>query len=141
MKPLVKDILAHGQSEKGHLGVYVLLFLISYSEMNSPLCSAALTEFMTLFHLPLCTHLPHSAQHIPISSTVSIVDMESASLGLLWQLRSHFQEASQMNTNNYPETISRLAIVNAPSFFYIIWSWLKVSRPKTIKIYSTVNDP
>jgi len=105
--PWVKEILAHGQSEKGYQNI------------------AALTEFMTLFHLPLCTHLPHSTQPIPISSTTSIVDLESASLGLLWQLRSHFQEASRMSTDNYPETISRLAIVNAPSFFYIIWNWLK----------------
>jgi hypothetical protein len=93
---------------------------------------------MTLFHLPLCMHLPHPpTSHIPISSTTSIVDLESASLSLMWHLRAHFQEASQLSTANYPETIARVAIVNAPPFFYIIWNWLKASPTPTSSLSHT----
>ena len=126
--PLAKEIVAHGQNGNGYQKMCVRIVLLLVSQTNYSRPSAALTEFMTLFHLPLCTYLPRPMDHIPISSTTSIVDLESVSLGLLWQLRSHFQEASQLSTDNYPETISRLAVVNAPSFFHIIWNWLKVSK-------------
>lgn len=126
--PLAKEIVAHGQNGKGYQKMCVGLFCFSFLHKRISRSRATLTEFVTLFHLPLCTYLPRPTDHIPISSTTSIVDLGSVSLSLLWQLRSHFQEASEMSTENYPELISRLAVVNAPSFFYIIWNWLKVSK-------------
>jgi hypothetical protein len=47
----------------------------------------------------------------------------------MWSLRRHLQQASELATAHYPETIHQIAIVNAPAFFPTIWSWIKVRRP------------
>ncbi|GLB45504.1 putative CRAL TRIO domain-containing protein [Lyophyllum shimeji] len=85
----------------------------------------ALYEFMARFTLPLCSHLPHASQSTPITSTTTIIDLEDVSIGSMWSLRNHLQEASRLATANYPETLSTIAIVNSPSFFPTIWSWIK----------------
>ena len=90
--------------------------------------SVALYEYMTRFTFPLCSHLPHATSPTPISSTTSIIDLGDASLSSLWQLRHHLQEASNMSTANYPETLHHVAIVNSPSFFPVIWRWIKVGN-------------
>ena len=35
------------------------------------------------------------------------------------------QEASQLATAHYPETLDRIFILGAPSFFPTVWSWIK----------------
>ncbi|KAF9555314.1 CRAL/TRIO domain-containing protein [Agrocybe pediades] len=84
-----------------------------------------LYEFMTRFTFPLCSHLPHSTSPIPISSTTTIIDLDSVSFGSMWKLRHHLQEASRLSTANYPETLHHIAIINSPSFFPTIWNWVK----------------
>ena len=83
---------------------------------------------MTRFTFPLCSHLPHATSPTPISSTTSIIDLGDASLSSLWQLRNHLQEASTLSTANYPETLHNVAIVNSPSFFPVVWRWIKVGN-------------
>ncbi|KXN83114.1 Sec14 cytosolic factor [Leucoagaricus sp. SymC.cos] len=84
-----------------------------------------LYELMARFSLPLCTALPHPSSPTPISSTTSIIDLEGVSLGAMWRLRNHLQEASRLATANYPETLGTIAVVNSPSFFPTIWGWIK----------------
>jgi len=43
----------------------------------------------------------------------------------MWSLRRHLQQASELATAHYPETLHRIAIVNAPAFFPTVWSWIK----------------
>lgn len=81
---------------------------------------------MCRFIFPLCSHLPHSTTPTPISSTLTIIDLESVAFGSMWRLRSHLQEASKLSTANYPETLHTIVIVNSPSFFPTIWNWIKV---------------
>lgn len=90
--------------------------------------SVALYEYMTRFTFPLCSHLPHATSPTPVSSTTSIIDLDDVSLSSLWQLRHHLQEASSLSTANYPETLHHVAIVNSPSFFPVIWRWIKVGN-------------
>lgn len=88
--------------------------------------SVVLTEYVNTFVFPLCSDLPHSTEPIPISSAMTIIDLENVSFGAMWRLRSHLQEASKLSTANYPETLHSIAIVNSPSFFPTIWNWIKV---------------
>ncbi len=44
----------------------------------------------------------------------------------MWSLRRHLQQASELATAHYPETLHTIAIVNAPAFFPTVWSWIKV---------------
>ncbi|KAH9973921.1 CRAL/TRIO domain-containing protein [Russula compacta] len=96
----------------------------------------ALWEFMSRFILPFCSALPRpsptsssppplSGPPSPITATTSIIDLGGVSLGLMWSLRHHLQQASELATAHYPETLHRIAIVNAPAFFPTVWSWIK----------------
>ena len=96
--------------------------------------SIALYELMTRFAFPLCSHLKHPNPTMPISSAVSIIDLADVSLGLMWSLRNHLQEASRLATDNYPETLGTIAIVNSPPFFPTVWGWVKVS-PLSVTSY------
>ena len=81
---------------------------------------------MTNFDLPLCSTLPHPDSPNPVSSVTTIIDLEDCSLRQMWNLRSHLQEASELATANYPETLNTIAVVNSPSFFPTVWNWIKV---------------
>ncbi|KAJ7750957.1 CRAL/TRIO domain-containing protein [Mycena maculata] len=84
----------------------------------------ALYEGMIRFTMPLCSYLPHPTQ-TPISCVVTIIDLQDVAIGSMWTLRSHLAESAKLATANYPETLSTIAIVNAPSFFPTIWGWIK----------------
>lgn len=86
-----------------------------------------LYEAMTTLVFPLCSHLPHSSAPTPVSSATSIIDLQGVTIGNMWSLRNHLQQASTMATTNYPETLNTIVIVNSPSFFPTIWGWIKVS--------------
>jgi len=86
----------------------------------------ALWEFMSRFTHPLCSALPHpGAPTTPISSVTSIIDLAHVSLGTMWALRHHLQQASELATAHYPETLHTIAVVNAPAFFPTVWGWIK----------------
>ncbi|KAJ7202841.1 CRAL/TRIO domain-containing protein [Mycena pura] len=84
----------------------------------------ALYEYMVRFAFPLCSFLPHPTQ-TPITCVTTIIDLQGVAISSMWALRSHLAESSKLATANYPETLSTIAIVNAPSFFPTIWGWIK----------------
>ena len=82
---------------------------------------------MTHFAFQLCTHLPHTGSPTtPVTASTSIIDLGDASFSSMFRLRNHFQEASKLATANYPETLGTIVVVNSPSFFPTVWSWIKV---------------
>ncbi|KAI6014866.1 CRAL-TRIO domain-containing protein [Pisolithus microcarpus] len=54
-----------------------------------------------------------------------IVDLKGFGLSQFWQVKSLVQASFQMSQDYYPETMAKLAIVNAPSSFTFIWSFVK----------------
>jgi len=42
-----------------------------------------------------------------------------------WDLKSHLQDSSSLATAHYPETLDKIFVIGAPSFFQTIWSWVK----------------
>jgi hypothetical protein len=86
----------------------------------------ALYENLTRFVLPLCSAIkdrPHP--ETPVSQSNNIVDISNVGLRQFWNLKSHMQDASQLATAYYPETLDRIFIIGAPSFFPTVWSWIK----------------
>jgi len=82
---------------------------------------------MARFTLPLCNAMSHPAKETtPVSSITSIIDLADVSLGTMWSLRHHLQQASEIATAYYPETLHAIAVVNAPAFFPTVWGWIKV---------------
>jgi hypothetical protein len=114
---------------------------------------------MLHFSLPFCSALPRPPPPAspspgasasgpaqphplpPITASTSIIDLDGVSLGLMWSLRRHLQQASELATAHYPETIHTIAIVNAPAFFPTIWSWIKVRRPLCSQYRETAYSP
>ncbi|KAG8918482.1 hypothetical protein FRC02_002339 [Tulasnella sp. 418] len=84
-----------------------------------------LYELMTRLMFGLCSSLPNPSYPTPITGTASIIDLEGVSFSLMWGLRNHLQQASELANQNYPETLGVVFVVNAPSFFGTVWGWAK----------------
>lgn len=86
----------------------------------------ALYENLTNFVLPLCSGISDRPYpETPVSQSSNIVDISKVGLKQFWNLKSHMQDASQLATAHYPETLDRIFIIGAPSFFPTVWGWIK----------------
>lgn len=86
----------------------------------------ALYENLTRFVMPLCTVLTDRENaSTPITQSNNIVDISGVGLKQFWNLRTHMQDASTLATAHYPETLDRIFIIGAPSFFPTVWGWIK----------------
>jgi hypothetical protein len=71
----------------------------------------ALYENLTRFVLPLCSAVkdrPHP--ETPVSQSNNIVDISRVGLKQFWNLKGHMQDASQLATAYYPETLDRIFV-------------------------------
>jgi len=86
----------------------------------------ALYENLVNFALPLCSTLPdRQFPETPVSQSNNIVDISNVGLRQFWSLKNHMQDASQLATAHYPETLDRIFVIGAPSFFPTVWGWVK----------------
>jgi len=86
----------------------------------------ALYENLTNFALPLCSAIPDRMfPETPVSQSSNIVDISNVGLEQFWNLKAHMQDASTLATAHYPETLDRIFIIGAPSFFPTVWGWIK----------------
>ncbi|KAJ5851535.1 uncharacterized protein N7529_010920 [Penicillium soppii] len=85
----------------------------------------ALYENLLRFVMPLSTALPRPNPETPIVTSTNIVDVSGVGLKQFWNLKSHMQDASVLATAHYPETLDRIFIIGAPSFFPTVWGWIK----------------
>ncbi|MCJ1426075.1 hypothetical protein MMC29_003977 [Sticta canariensis] len=103
----------------------------SKSSVNGPAPSKmlrlfALYENLTRFVTPLCSAVPGRPNpETPVDQSNNIVDISKVGLKQFWNLRSHMQDASTLATAHYPETLDRIFIIGAPSFFPTVWGWIK----------------
>jgi hypothetical protein len=73
----------------------------------------ALYENLTRFVLPFCSAMkdrPHI--ETPVSQSSNIVDISGVGLRQFWNLKNHMQDASQLATAHYPETLDRIFVSN-----------------------------
>ncbi|KAF2018518.1 CRAL/TRIO domain-containing protein [Aaosphaeria arxii CBS 175.79] len=85
----------------------------------------ALYESLTRFVQPLCSAIDRKHPETPISQSNNIVDISGVGLKQFWNLKNHMQDASQLATAHYPETLDRIFIIGAPAFFPTVWGWVK----------------
>ncbi|OJJ48400.1 hypothetical protein ASPZODRAFT_130424 [Penicilliopsis zonata CBS 506.65] len=85
----------------------------------------ALYENLLRFVMPLCSELGRPNPETPIVSSNNIVDVSGVGLKQFWNLKGHMQDASVLATAHYPETLDRIFIIGAPSFFPTVWGWIK----------------
>jgi len=84
-----------------------------------------LVEVLNRLILPVANSVPNASSPTPISSVSTIVDLDGTALTTLWSLRGHLQQPTALTTAIAPETNYAMAVVNAPSFFPMVWSWVK----------------
>ncbi|KAJ9218032.1 hypothetical protein DTO166G4_423 [Paecilomyces variotii] len=85
----------------------------------------ALYENLLRFVMPLCSQLPRPNPETPIVTSTNIVDVSGVGLRQFWNLKGHMQDASVLATAHYPETLDRIFLIGAPSFFPTVWGWIK----------------
>lgn len=85
----------------------------------------ALYESLIRFVQPLCSAVERNNPETPISQSNNIVDISNVGLKQFWNLKNHMQDASQLATAHYPETLDRIFIIGAPAFFPTVWGWIK----------------
>ncbi|TCD65106.1 hypothetical protein EIP91_003080 [Steccherinum ochraceum] len=78
-------------------------------------------ESLTREVLPAATQ----AAGRPVDGTFVIVDLKGFSLSQFWQMKNLARTSFQVSQDYFPETMAQLAIVNAPSSFTTIWSFIK----------------
>lgn len=71
----------------------------------------ALYENLTRFVMPLCSAVSERGHpETPISQSNNIVDISKVGLKQFWNLKGHMQDASQLATAHYPETLDRIFV-------------------------------
>ena len=73
----------------------------------------ALFEHMTQFVTPWATFIPsrpYFKDGTPITQTTNIVDLSGMGIRKFWSLKNHLQQASQLSTAHYPETLDRIFV-------------------------------
>ena len=94
-------------------------------------------EYVTEFVLPLCGKL---RQDSIITSTCNVIDLSQVGFLGFWNLRSLLQAASSMATAHYPESVERILVIGAPSFFPTVWKlitrWFDPATTRKISILS-----
>ncbi|KAJ6104680.1 hypothetical protein N7523_011000 [Penicillium sp. IBT 18751x] len=83
-------------------------------------------DSLTRMVLPLCSMMnDRPDRSTPITSSIYLVDASDLGLKQGWSLRSFAQNISWLLSTCYPETIQRVFVCNAPSYFATIWKYLK----------------
>ncbi|GAA5871099.1 hypothetical protein JCM16303_001688 [Sporobolomyces ruberrimus] len=71
--------------------------------------------------LPICSEL---SGHL-IETSCTIMDLKGVGLRSFYQVKSYVQEASAVSQNNYPESMGKFYVINAPFGFSTVWSLVK----------------
>ncbi|KAG2437928.1 hypothetical protein HXX76_005544 [Chlamydomonas incerta] len=70
----------------------------------------------------------------PVDKLFTIIDLEGIAFTSVMRTTSILKMYMQMDSNNYPETLARMAIINAPGWFSTSWSAIKgVLNGETVK--------
>ncbi|OQE38504.1 hypothetical protein PENCOP_c008G01428 [Penicillium coprophilum] len=78
------------------------------------------------FILPLCSMMTDRPNpSLPVTNSIYVVDASNLSLKQAWKLRFFAQEISWLLSTCYPETIQRVFVCNAPSYYSTVWKYLK----------------
>ncbi|KAJ5211189.1 hypothetical protein N7491_011009 [Penicillium cf. griseofulvum] len=83
-------------------------------------------DYLIRFILPLCSMMTDRPNpSVPVSNSIYVVDASNLGLKQAWGLRFFAQEISWLLSTCYPETIQRVFVCNAPSYYSTVWKYLK----------------
>ncbi|KAJ5670874.1 hypothetical protein N7507_000001 [Penicillium longicatenatum] len=83
-------------------------------------------DSLTRLVFPLCSMMTDRPNpSLPITSSIYLVDASDLGLKQGWSLKYFAKSISWLLSTCYPETIQRVYVCNAPSYFSTIWKYLK----------------
>ncbi|GAA93854.1 uncharacterized protein L969DRAFT_70208 [Mixia osmundae IAM 14324] len=71
--------------------------------------------------LPICSNIKGEL----VETSCTIMDLNNVGISQFWKVKNFVQEASQISQYNYPETMGKFYIINAPYLFTTVWSLVK----------------
>ncbi|KAL8277621.1 hypothetical protein RQP46_010053 [Phenoliferia psychrophenolica] len=71
--------------------------------------------------LPICSAI---TGHL-IETSCTIMDLKGVGITQFWKVKNFVQEAAAISQNNYPESMGKFYIINAPWAFSSVWSLVK----------------
>ena len=143
----------------------------SHEETNVPihvLHLHALYENLLQFVFPLVSELPRRNSKSHFSSSTHTVDISNVSVPQFWSIRKYLQEASEIATTHYPETLGKafvgipssksgppvfkklvlldIKVLGGPAFFKSVWEtiiqWFDPeTRSKTFVLFPSESKP
>ncbi|KAG6845859.1 hypothetical protein H0H87_002550 [Tephrocybe sp. NHM501043] len=61
----------------------------------------------------------------PVETSCTILDLNNVSISKFYYVKDYVSRASSISSNNYPETMGKFYIINAPWAFSAVWSAVK----------------
>ncbi|KAL2808897.1 CRAL-TRIO domain-containing protein [Aspergillus granulosus] len=83
-------------------------------------------DSITRFILPLCSAIkdrPDPAT--PIISGIFLIDLSTFTLKSGWNVKNYTQDISGLVATGYPEIVDQVFILNAPSYFTMMWGIMR----------------
>lgn len=71
--------------------------------------------------LPICSEV---SGHL-IETSCTIMDLKNVGVSQFWKVKNQVQAATAISSNNYPETMGKFYIINAPWAFTTVWGFIK----------------
>ncbi|KAK4705926.1 hypothetical protein P7C70_g273, partial [Phenoliferia sp. Uapishka_3] len=88
--------------------------------------------------LPVCSEI---AGHL-IETSCTIMDLKGVGITQFWKVKNFVQDAASISQNNYPESMGKFYIINAPWAFSGVWNLIKgwLDEATVAKIFILSSD-
>lgn len=71
--------------------------------------------------LPVCSEVTGEL----VETSCTIMDLKGVGISQFWNVKAFVQSAADVSQNNYPETMGKFYIINAPWAFKTVWGFVK----------------
>ncbi|KAJ5815980.1 hypothetical protein N7447_008213 [Penicillium robsamsonii] len=124
---LDKDALARWETtRKRSRWIYSQLATVEPPSPDMLQLASVYYDSLARFILPLCSMMTDRPNpSVPVTNAIFVVDASNLGLKQAWGLRFFAQEISWLLSTCYPETIQRVLVCNAPSYYRTVWKYLK----------------
>ncbi|KAJ5808862.1 SEC14 cytosolic factor [Penicillium riverlandense] len=83
-------------------------------------------DHLTRFVFPLCTAMQDRPRPtVPITSALYLVDIAAFTIKQAWDIKNYTSDIGHLLMMGYPEIIDRLLVINAPSYFAMMWGIMR----------------
>ncbi|KAK2768506.1 hypothetical protein FQN54_000361 [Arachnomyces sp. PD_36] len=83
-------------------------------------------DYLTRFVFPLCTAMQDRPKPtVPITRSLYLIDLATFTMKQGWDVKNWTSDIGQLLMTGYPEIIDRILVLNAPSYFAMMWGIMR----------------